>query len=273
MMGITGVMRLLESFEGYLAINFLMDAMLIGAVARANDCFSLSRVLLAAAVAAGCAGMANSFLPGMKHPAFQILLMLPIAMIVSHDPNFWRWGAFALQLLAATTLLGGLGFLFAPSGGWWQCGLMGLGLYAIALAFRARGGMNTAWVVTVIVFHRGKQARFRALIDTGNRLREPMSGLPVLIVEEELLAGLDLARERFRSVPFGGLGGGGEVRCFRPEMVMTIQNGRLRQTADVYVALYPGAIPGPERALAPPCFALVRGWSGEQERKRKGVRL
>ena len=122
MMGITGVMRLLESFEGYLAINFLMDAMLIGAVARANDCFSLSRVLLAAAVAAGCAGMANSFLPGMKHPAFQILLMLPIAMIVSHDPNFWRWGAFALQLLAATTLLGGLGFLFAPSGGWCSAG-------------------------------------------------------------------------------------------------------------------------------------------------------
>lgn len=273
MMGITGVMRLLESFEGYVAINFLMDAMLIGAVARANDCFSLSRVLLAAGIAAGCAGLANSLLPGMKHPAIQLLLMLPIAMLVAHDPNFWRWGAFALQLLAATTLLGGLGFLFAPGGGWWQCGLAGLGLYAIACAFRARGGMNTVWVVTVAIFHRKKQARFRALIDTGNRLREPMSGLPVLIVEEALLADLDLSHERFRSVSFGGLGGDGEMRCFRPEMVATIRNGRLQQMADVYVALYPGAIPGPERALAPPCFALVRGWNGERETKRKGVRL
>lgn len=271
MMKPVGVMRLLDSFEGFLLANFLMDALLIGAVSRLNDCFSAKRVLLASMLASLIAALAAEPVPWLAQPVFQMLAMVLTAMITVRDANPWRWGAFSAQLLAGTTLIGGLSQFFHPKTGLWRAGVIALGLMILSLALAMCAGRTRNWMVTVSISFRGKQARFRALIDTGNRLREPLSGLPVLIAEEKLLNGLDFSGVKFRNVAFGGLGGGGTLRCFRPEAVYLIQNGHKRRVSDVCVAIYEGIVPGSARALAPPSFAVLHG--GQLDSNQKGAMI
>ena len=72
----------------------------------------------------------------------------------------------------------------------------------------------------------------------------------MLIAEDELLRPI-LPRGGFRSVAYGGVGGRGTLRCFRPEAIWC---GR-RRMPDAWVALSPAPLPGPCRAIAPCAFA------------------
>lgn len=59
----------------------------------------------------------------------------------------------------------------------------------------------------VILESAGVQIRVKALLDTGNRLAEPISGKPVCIVDEEVLAKLTLENSLFfRAIPFRSIG-------------------------------------------------------------------
>ena len=96
-----------------------------------------------------------------------------------------------------------------------------------------------------------------ALIDTGNTLRESVSGLPVIIVEERRMAACifsekGLSSSDFRKIRYKTLGGGGEMVCFKPESVCVMMNGNRSWFTDAWVALYPGELPGHIGALAPP---------------------
>lgn len=133
---------------------------------------------------------------------------------------------------------------------------------------RRRRWLET-WEAEISIAHAGVHSRFRALIDTGNRLTEPLSGLPVLVVEESLLAamlpnGFDPANavatlpRGFRPVAFGGLGGEGALGCFMPDGMHAILCGRRRRISNVWVAVYPGVLPGSLRALAPASFIVTR---------------
>ena len=114
----------------------------------------------------------------------------------------------------------------------------------------------------------GGEARFRALVDTGNRLREPFSGLPVLICERGVLAdvlpaGYDAlppggAPPGFRQVGYGALGGGGRMNCFRPELCLVDYGNGYLKSPDLWVAVYPGKMPGGVRALAPPVVGAAQ---------------
>ena len=118
------------------------------------------------------------------------------------------------------------------------------------------------WEVQVFLAAAGGEARFRALIDTGNRLREPFSGLPVLICERGVLSdvlpvGYDAlppgdAPPGFRQIGYGALGGGGRLNCFRPELCLVDYGNGYLKSPDLWVAVYPGKMPGSVRALAPP---------------------
>ena len=60
---------------------------------------------------------------------------------------------------------------------------------------------------SVILESAGVQISVRALLDTGNRLVEPISGKPVCIVDEEILAKLTLENPLFfRAIPFRSVG-------------------------------------------------------------------
>ena len=109
--------------------------------------------------------------------------------------------------------------------------------------------------------------RISALIDTGNRLREPLSGLPVLIVSAKRIAPLlppqfDPSRARwtlpqgFRLVGYDSLGGGGEMAVFRPDELLISYGDSYVMGPDLWVGVYPQEMPGRVEALAPGMMGL-----------------
>lgn len=123
----------------------------------------------------------------------------------------------------------------------------------------------------------GKTISISALLDTGNSLCEPLSGMPVLVAEygavqtllprslrpmfqKGLLQTLpDLEgtswEKRLRMVPYGGLNGkGGVLPAFRPdELAVTIKNKTVK-IKDVFIAVCGGRLSsdGRYRALLTP---------------------
>lgn len=249
------------SLEACGLFNLLMDAALLAVVARANGCLSFRRVLLCACIAAGYS-LLTIAVPTLAHPLVQLPLLFPISLILCGSGDAHRWGSVAFQLLCGAALIGGLCALFPPRTLLALCLTLSSALLALHILYAVRHKRMFTWEVRVSLCFQGKSIRFPALIDTGNRLREPMSGLPVLIAEASLLDGLlggELAPGLTRQVAFGGLGGCGTVRCFHPDHVWICRGGQLIPAPEIWVAVYPGRIPGMQRALAPPSFAIIPG--------------
>lgn len=90
---------------------------------------------------------------------------------------------------------------------------------------------------------QGKTARFWAMADTGSSLREPFSGLPVIVCSPRALGeaappGLcppDRLAPGVRLIPFESLGGAGALPAFRPERVLRLPG---QEPLDCYVALW-----------------------------------
>lgn len=252
-----------HSMEAYFLINFAVDAALIAVVARANECMQLRRILLCGLLSAFYAVLVESVSARLSHPAIQLLLLLILGMVLCGDPDVLRWSSISFQLFCGTMMLGGFSSLFAGSSRSLPAAL-GAGMLLIHLFMKARSRKLISWEVTVLIAFHGKTVNFRALIDTGNRLREPISGLPVLIAESSLLQGLfsngaSTEQPPCRRVAFGALNGSGTVNCFRPDMVLIRRGDHLVRAPEVWVAIYPGKIPGASRALAPPSFAVIPG--------------
>jgi len=251
-----------KSLELYFLVNFAVDTALIAVVARANECLRMQRVFLCGLLAASYALLAQTVSLRLTSPAIQILLLAILSMILVGDSSIPRFGSLSIQLLGGAMILGGTGALF-PSSSEFPAALIGAGLILTGVVLSIRTSRLITWDVTVLIALKGKSVNLRALIDTGNRLREPISGLPVIIAESEALKPLfsDLSFDRLpcRQVAFGALGGRGTIRAFRPDCVLIRRGDRFVRAPEVWVAVYPGRIPGPTRALAPPSFAVIPG--------------
>ena len=114
-----------------------------------------------------------------------------------------------------------------------------------------------------LVTHQGVRVKLFAKADTGNGLREPFSGLPVLIAEEEILrpllpeqirrylsdlknagdnggsADIPVPENALRLVPFSSMGGRGILPAFRPDRIVT---ARENQPVNCYLAVFPGKL-------------------------------
>ncbi|MGB9885549.1 MAG: sigma-E processing peptidase SpoIIGA [Moorellales bacterium] len=169
--------------------------------------------------------------------------------------------------LDAYSLLGGLvEFLYRLPYPWL--------LAAVAAAFLlARWGapwlrrnfLASFFQVPVVIRWADRRLAVRALVDTGNQLRDPITGRPVIIVEYEVLRPLlppplrqaleegeepDLARlaeelrgtpwaARLHLVPFTSLGRTrGVLPCFRPDEVVVVADERLVRIKEVLVGIY-----------------------------------
>ncbi len=105
------------------------------------------------------------------------------------------------------------------------------------------------------ITHQGQTAEVYAKADTGNALREPFSGLPVVVCQREALGGLALpawekdapAVPGLRLVPFDSVGGSGLLAAVQPEKVVALPTG---QALDCYIALY-------DRPLSSGQFAAI----------------
>ena len=261
------------SVEAYWLVNFAMDLLATAIIARSLGRVRWKRVALAAAVGASWAALAQlgalRFLSSLPALAALSLLMAAIAI----PPDSLRTALVSgAALLGGGVFLGGVQlaalrlFRGAGAAAFFAGALLGAGALLAATALRKK--RLVTWEVQVFLSAGGGEARFRALVDTGNRLREPFSGLPVLICERGVLAdvlpaGYDAlppggAPPGFRQVGYGALGGGGRMNCFRPELCLVDYGNGYLKSPDLWVAVYPGKMPGGVRALAPPVVGAAQ---------------
>lgn len=242
------------SIEVYLLVNLIADGAILAATARALGCFDRRRIALASIACALYAVLAAACPAPWASVWMQIVLFTLISLWLT-----WRRGALlryktALLLCGGAVLAGGVHALLpgfrGPLGA--ACALVGAALLDLMLT--ARHPLRLDWSVQLSLEGNRRVARFPALIDTGNRLREPRSGQPVLIAEETLLRGV-LPDDGWRELSFGAIGGGGRMRCFKPARLWIERGGRRALAPDVWVAVSPAPLPGDARALAPCEFA------------------
>ncbi len=165
-----------------LLLNFLVDFLLLyGTNKLAGFPASMKRAALAAAVGAAYAGMC--ILPGFSFLA----------------SGFWRFTSFLGMTLIAFGISksalqrGVVFFLLSMALGGLAMGIGSQTVWAIVLAaaclwlmclvgFGGRTPGST--YVPVSVSCKGKTLKLTALLDTGNTLKDPLSGKPVLVMED-----------------------------------------------------------------------------------------
>lgn len=250
------------AIEEFFPYDLLMDILILGLVQRALDRLCIRRLLCALLV-------------------LQLLTLFCLTFSL---------GGVQLQLLAcpmtALALLGrrrlsvileaaaGLFCAYAAAAGFAvlagkQLPAFFAGTLVFCILLHRRRHIRTQWNIEILVEYKGMQACFPALIDTGNRLREHKSGLPVLIVRECAVDRLVPATEsaHFLRIPYGVLGSSGELRCFRPDSIRILSHGCSIEAPECLVGIFPDPIPGRITALAPPEF--VR--SMEQLSKQRSI--
>lgn len=244
------------SIESFLFINFLLDTLLMGIVAQCAGRFRMVRVLCASAIATLFGLIAALFENSWSLSLLQLMLLIPLAMLICGDCHVRIWGIHALMLFSGILLSGGCQNLFSKNAPGRIPALIsaigGLGLLYMILFHRRR--LRSDWNVEICISANGRTAFLSALIDTGNRLHEPLSGLPVIIVTESVIENI-LPDSGYRRVAFGGLGGNGNLECFRPDYIWLVENQHLRRAPDAWVALCPTPLPSGHAALAPSEFA------------------
>lgn len=252
-----------ESFEMYWLVNFLIDTTLIAVIARVNGCVNIKRILAVGACCACYALLAICTTDRILHPAVQCILVFLASMCISGRTDLRLWILVAFELFCAAVFVCGLWKILPSSGLRTLFSVLFISAILLWLLLSVRKQQIHSWEVTVCLRLHGRMTSFRALIDTGNRLREPISGLPVLIVEAAMLQKLfpPTAKDciNFRNVSYNVLGSGGNIRCFHPDSILIRQEGRLISAPDAWVAIYPGRIPGISHALAPSSFAVIHG--------------
>lgn len=259
------------SIEAFIAANLLMNIAVLSVSARCAGHIRFKRVAAAACIGTGYALAAYWFWrqTWLRSAAAQLLCLMVMAAVLFKNRRRRKYAL--MYLLMSLILAGGIMTLIGQwlSGGW----RMAAGWLCIAAAVFAGDRMRESRMIArslmrVRISTRMGSTEVEALVDTGNRLREPLSGLPVLIVEDRLLQGIiDVSCLKpqgrrlppgFRLVSYGVLGGEGEMRCFRPESVCIELAEEWTEAPDVWIGIYPGRMPNNMEALAPPSFGQIQ---------------
>ena len=228
------------------------------------------RLLAAAALGAGYTLLAVLWTPAATLPCRAASLGLMLLTAYGGERGL---GRLSLAFLAMCAVYAG-----AASAVVWAAGkaslralvfALGMSLGVCALPFRFSGRRGGR--VRLRLERKGNCVELLALRDTGNRLREPISGEAALIAEEEILlpllepelrqrlratAGLSAAERLpllgpgFRLLPYRTLNGGGLLLAFRPDKVYA--NGI--PLPGLWAALSPGSLD-----LGDECTALMGG--------------
>lgn len=230
--------------EAFMLLNGGLDFLCLMLCARAMHLrFRPIRGALAAIAGSGyalAAWMVSN--PGVR--SIPALLLSGLAMTaLAFGKNGWKalpgLGAAGLFLAGLCDFLLRLGW--GPGGA-----LTGCVLAAAALSLLLPGGVRGSIGFFLEIHWRGKQVRIPAFRDSGNQLRDPIRGLPVIIVPFALLRPLmppgvnpgDLA-----TLPGGWyfvraktISGEGTLMCFTPD-TLTLCRGRRRYPLCAALAL------------------------------------
>ena len=217
----------------YLAIglSFLVDWLLLMGVGRLNgERVSLLRTMFGALLGGIYTWLCLSPRFIFLGSIIWRLIILFSAGLLAYDISINK----AVQFVLAELALYGMtaGNASAPH----LCMAAVILVVLLLIAFRGKTGPQS---VAVKICHNGKTAEFRALCDSGNLLRDPITGSPVLVVSADLsesLIGLkaDMLHDPLsclnkgsglRLVPYHTVGGSGFLIAKRFESVSV--NGKV----------------------------------------------
>lgn len=254
------------SVESVFFVNFLLDALTIVATVRHRIRLRPARVFGAAAFGGLAAAYLTIIRAGDVWRVLFALLAAPVMIRIAAGRTSTRTllGLCAAFIAVSAFMAGIMGILSGIS--FWASLIVCVvsAVVADAVLGLRRRALDT-WEAWVELRYRGKSTRFRAIVDTGNHLTEPVSGLPVMIVScdtiWEILPDAFSPRDAvqtlppsFRLVGYGGVGGTGELGCFMPDELKADTGRGDKPMGDIWIAVYPGALPGNAVALAPPSF-------------------
>lgn len=174
-------------------------------------------------------------------------LWLPTALAMSALAGGGASLRAAARLLLSTALLGGLTAALAG-----PLGSLPAARAVAALCVLAAlcAGRRSAEAARVFIRFKGRQAAFPALADSGNRLRDYLTGFPVIVLPEGAAReALGLVGAALRPIVAQTAGGRAMMWCFVPEEAAVFSGGRARRVRAA-VALSPG-MPGDAPALIP----------------------
>ena len=210
--------------DAFMGLNFLVDlCLLLGVNRLAGHPPGLKRAAAAAALGGGYAGAC--LVPGWTFLANGLWRAVSLTLMgwTAFGTGRSGWNRSVLFILLSMAL-GGLA-VSVETGGW------GLALCAGLLGVLCRIGLQSRGrrFVPLAVTYGGKTVRAMALLDTGNTLRDPITGETVTVLSPELGEGLGIAPEVLREpgqvlmpgirlIPARTVGGGGllaAVRCQR----------------------------------------------------------
>ena len=242
------------SVERYLLINLLMDGLLLGIAADSCGVMNPHRLGLSALLATGV-GLAPICLGGLSVARLLGALLLPgLCVLIAGRPDARLSLTIGLMLAVGSAVVAGCALLLGPHR---RAAGLTIGLMLWGSLMRLRCPARRIWEITVCVSENGRIARFTAMIDTGNRLREPRSRQSVLLAEAALLKDV-LPGSGYRRVPYGSIGAQGSLECFHPNGLWVERGRRRSPIRDVWVGVVPGRLPGSARALAPCEFAVMK---------------
>lgn len=253
--------------EPVFAVNALMNLLTLyvaGRLCGRRGC--LWRYLSASALGGVYAALQLlPFARALNHLAAKAALSLLMAA-VAWRPVRWLAYLKGWASMVGVTAVGGGGALAASAlleAASARTGTVHLGANALLLtalgaasillfsaqALRRRGGAPARYAVRV--YRGGRPVRLEALLDTGNLLREPLSGLPVLLVDRSLAPSLIGSGDAVE-IPFGTAGGTATVRAVPAERVEVLRGGRWTCPGDMYLAACGARLANGVEALLPP---------------------
>lgn len=240
------------SIERFLLTNFAADLLLLTAAARAVGQVRPGRVAAAALLGALYA-LAACVWEGLRRPEGLLCCLAGMSLAACSPGSLAKRARMCLSMCVCALLAGGaqaaLGKRSAPA----FCAA--LVLYAVFGDTRRAAREERS--VRLRLYLGSGCVDLSALVDSGNRLHEPISGLPVLVVRRECLERA-LGRRQLlalsqagRPVRFRSLNGGGEMLCLRARRLQILRGGRAFPAGDVFVALCEHTLSGEHQAIAP----------------------
>ena len=210
-------------------LNFLVDFLLLVGTNRLAGHPPGAKKALPAAILGGIYG-GVCLLPGFAFLGGLLwrLVFLGLMSLLAFGADLRRGFLFVLLSMA----LGGMASLMSRGG--FAALVLSAGAIAGLCLVGFRGKVGSRRFVPVTICCGGKTAAITALVDTGNTLRDPVSGKPVLVVDETVagkLSDLTPAQLRdpittlsqcpgpgYRLIPFSAVGNtGGMLLGLRPD--------------------------------------------------------
>ncbi len=272
-----------------LVVNLIMDFLILWATARLGQLPASPWRLLAGAAIGAVYSLAILFPAGAPLLVLGIKVLFSLLMVlVTFYPLSWRrfFQALVYFYLVAFAMGGAmLGGIYLTGGGS-SLPVMGGALaadpgvhYTWLLAAVAAAEIlvrwGTGWLkkniwqqmlrLPVVISFGGRPRAVKAMVDTGNSLRDPLSQRPVIVVEYSALqgilppeitraynsqGGLDLENlavslaaspwaARLRLIPFHSLGQDrGMLLALRPDEVVIVTGERMIKIKEVLIGLY-----------------------------------